>query len=78
MAVIEDVFRKVAAFASFGFCKAHAASFAPITYQSAYLKAHHPRALYLGLLNPGDRAYPARQIRQAGDIYHNGRRDRVN
>lgn len=53
MAVIEDVFRKVAAFASFGFCKAHAASFAHITYQSAYLKAHHPQALYLGLLNAG-------------------------
>ena len=49
----EEVFRKVAAFASFGFCKAHAASFAHITYQSAFLKAHYPQAFYLGLLNAG-------------------------
>jgi DNA-directed DNA polymerase III PolC len=49
----ERVFRKVAAFASFGFCKAHAASFAHITYQSGFLKAHYPQAFYLGLLNAG-------------------------
>ncbi len=51
--LVENVFRKVSAFASYGFCKAHAASFAHITYQSAYLKAHHPQAFYLGLLNAG-------------------------
>jgi DNA polymerase III alpha subunit len=52
-ALAEEVFRQVAAFASFGFCKAHAASFAHITYQSAFLKAHYPQAFYLGLLNAG-------------------------
>ena len=49
----EEVFTQVSAFASYGFCKAHAASFAHITYQSAYLKAHYPQAFYLGLLNAG-------------------------
>ncbi len=49
----EGVFTHVSAFASYGFCKAHAASFAHITYQSAYLKAHYPQAFYLGLLNAG-------------------------
>ena len=49
----EEVFTHVSAFASYGFCKAHAASFAHITYQSAYLKAHYPQAFYLGLLNAG-------------------------
>jgi DNA-directed DNA polymerase III PolC len=49
----EEVFRKVASFASFGFCKAHAASFAHITYQSGFLKAHYPQAFYLGLVNAG-------------------------
>ena len=49
----EKVFQQVRTLASFGFCKAHAASFAHITYQSAYLKAHHPQAFYLGLLNAG-------------------------
>jgi len=56
----EQVFEHVAAFASYGFCKAHAASFAHITYQSAFLKAHHPQAFYLGLLNAGHvGSYPA-------------------
>jgi DNA polymerase III alpha subunit len=56
----EEVFARVAAFASFGFCKAHAASFAHITYQSAFLKAHYPGAFYVGLLNAGHvGSYPA-------------------
>jgi len=49
----EQMFERIAAFASFGFCKAHAASFAHITYQSAFLKAHYPQAFYIGLLNAG-------------------------
>jgi DNA-directed DNA polymerase III PolC len=49
----EEIFAMVASFAGYGFCKAHAASFAHITYQSAFLKAHHPLAFYLGLLNAG-------------------------
>jgi DNA polymerase III alpha subunit len=53
LALSEEVFNHVSAFASFGFCKAHAASFAHITYQSAYLKAHYPQAFYLGILNAG-------------------------
>lgn len=59
----EDIFRRVAAFAAFGFCKAHAACFAHITYQSAYLKAHHSQAFYIGLLNAGHvGSYPPRVI----------------
>ena len=49
----ERVFRKVSAFAAYGFCKAHAVSFAHITWQSAWLKAHYPLAFYIGLLNAG-------------------------
>jgi DNA-directed DNA polymerase III PolC len=49
----EQIFAMVASFAGFGFCKAHAASFAHITYQTAYLKAHYPSEFYLGLLNAG-------------------------
>ncbi|MET9417870.1 DNA polymerase III subunit alpha, partial [Streptomyces klenkii] len=45
----------VEAFGSYGFCKAHAVAFAVPTYQSAWLKAHHPAAFYAGLLthDPG-------------------------
>jgi DNA-directed DNA polymerase III PolC len=49
----EEIFALVAGFAGYGFCKAHAASFAHITYQSAFLKAHYPFEFYLGLLNAG-------------------------
>ncbi|MBW1999484.1 MAG: DNA polymerase III subunit alpha, partial [Deltaproteobacteria bacterium] len=49
----EEIFGMVASFAGYGFCKAHAASFAHITYQSAFLKAHYPLEFYLGLLNAG-------------------------
>lgn len=49
----EEIFAVVASFAGYGFCKAHAASFAHITYQSAFLKAHYPLEFYLGLLNAG-------------------------
>ncbi|RLC09549.1 MAG: hypothetical protein DRH43_08100 [Deltaproteobacteria bacterium] len=51
--VAEEVFAMVASFAGYGFCKAHAASFAHITYQSAFLKAHYPLEFYIGLLNAG-------------------------
>ena len=49
----EEISAMVAGFAGYGFCKAHAASFAHITYQSAFLKAHYPIEFYLGLLNAG-------------------------
>ncbi len=49
----EEVYERVAAFAAYGFCKAHAVAFAEITYESAWIKANHPRAFYLGLLNAG-------------------------
>ena len=43
--VAEQVWTVLAAFGSFGFCKAHAAAFALPTYQSAWLKTHHPGGL---------------------------------
>ena len=50
------------AFASFGFCKAHAAAFALPTYQSAWLKAHHPAAFLAGVLTHDPGMYPKRLI----------------
>ncbi|MFV0405714.1 MAG: hypothetical protein ACK5LN_02650, partial [Propioniciclava sp.] len=49
-------------FASFGFCKAHAAAFALPTYQSAWLKRHHPAAFLAGLLTYDPGMYPKRLI----------------
>jgi len=59
---IDRVWEILRAFASFGFCKAHAAAFALPTYQSAWLKAHHPAAFYCGLLTHDPGMYPKRLI----------------
>jgi len=37
-----DIFDQVAKFAGYGFNKSHAAAYALVAYQTAYLKAHHP------------------------------------
>ncbi|WP_328556392.1 DNA polymerase III subunit alpha [Streptomyces sp. NBC_00358] len=52
----------VEAFGSYGFCKAHAVAFAVPTYQSAWLKAHHPAAFYTGLLTHDPGMYPKRLL----------------
>jgi len=59
---VARVWRTLTAFGAFGFCKAHAASFALPTYQSAWLKRHHPAAFYAGVLTHDPGMYPKRVI----------------
>jgi DNA polymerase III alpha subunit len=47
----EELFRQVAAFASFGFNKSHAAAFARTAYESAFLKLFYPAQFVTGLVN---------------------------
>nr|WP_173095776.1 DNA polymerase III subunit alpha [Actinomadura verrucosospora] len=61
-ATVERVWRTLTAFGAFGFCKAHAASFALPTYQSAWLKRHHTAAFYAGVLTHDPGMYPKRVI----------------
>ena len=61
-ATVDRVWEVLKAFASFGFCKAHAAAFALPTYQSAWLKAHHPAAFLAGVLTHDPGMYPKRLI----------------
>jgi error-prone DNA polymerase len=58
----DKVWRELASFASFGFCKAHAAAFAVPTYQSAWLKAHYPAHFLAGVLTHEPGMYPRRLI----------------
>ncbi|MDO5535454.1 MAG: DNA polymerase III subunit alpha, partial [Propionibacteriaceae bacterium] len=60
--LIEDVWAILVSFASFGFCKAHAAAFALPTYQSAWLKWYHGAAFIAGLLTHDPGMYPKRLI----------------
>ena len=61
-AVVEEVWKVLEAFGSFGFCKAHAAAFALPTYQSAWLKTHHPAHFLAGVLTHDPGMYPKRLI----------------
>ncbi len=60
--VAEQIWKVLEAFASFGFCKAHAAAFALPTYQSAWLKAHWPAHFLAGVLTHDPGMYPKRLI----------------
>ena len=47
----EELFEKVAGFASFGFNKSHAAAFARTAYESSFLKLFYPAQFVTGLIN---------------------------
>lgn len=49
--VAEAVFDSLRAFGGYSFPKSHAAAFAVLVYQSAWLKVYHPAAFYAALLN---------------------------
>jgi len=46
-----QVFELMAEFAGYGFAKSHSTAYALITYQTAYLKANHPREYLAALLS---------------------------
>lgn len=60
--VIDQIWFILSSFASFGFCKAHAAAFALPTYQSAWLKRHFPAHFLSGILTHDPGMYPKRLL----------------
>ncbi|MFQ5350328.1 MAG: error-prone DNA polymerase, partial [Thermoanaerobaculia bacterium] len=63
----EQIVHAITSFALYGFPESHAASFALIAYASAYLKAHHPTAFLISLLNawPMGFYHPASLVKDA-------------
>ncbi|HEY0590534.1 MAG TPA: error-prone DNA polymerase, partial [Thermoanaerobaculia bacterium] len=63
----DEIVRSITSFALYGFPESHAASFALIAYASAYIKAHHPAAFFVALLNawPMGFYHPATLIKDA-------------
>jgi len=53
------IFLQLRQFASFGFCKAHAATYGYLAYQSAYYKAHYPAIFMTAVLRNGGGYYPS-------------------
>jgi DNA-directed DNA polymerase III PolC len=49
----EETWLMVEKFAGFGFCKAHAATYADISYRMAYLKTHHPTEFLAAMCSAG-------------------------
>jgi error-prone DNA polymerase len=47
----ENIFNQLLGFASYGFCRSHAASFAAISYVTAWLKQYHPTEFACAILN---------------------------
>jgi error-prone DNA polymerase len=61
-AAAERTWDDVAQFASFGFCKAHAAAFAVPTYRSSWLKTHYRAQFLSGILTHDPGMYPRRLL----------------
>jgi len=49
--IAEEIFQQFEEFAAYGFNKSHAACYAMIAYQTAYLKAHWPECFMAALMN---------------------------
>jgi error-prone DNA polymerase len=63
----DTVYDKLAAFSGFGFPKSHAAAFALLAYQSAWLRRYHPVEFLCALLNAQPMGFypPASLVRDA-------------
>jgi len=69
--VAEQVFASLEGFASYGFCKSHAAAFAKTSYDTLYLRAHYPAEFYCALLNNQPMGFYAPRV-LVGDARRHG------
>ncbi|UCB42754.1 MAG: hypothetical protein JSV77_09915, partial [Dehalococcoidales bacterium] len=49
--IAEEIFEQLAAFAAYGFCKAHAVAYAVLAYQTLWLKCHYPAEFFAAVLS---------------------------
>ncbi|HAT10876.1 MAG TPA: hypothetical protein DCS97_09855 [Planctomycetes bacterium] len=65
-AAIDTVWGMISSFAGYSFCKAHSASYAMVSFQCAYLKAHHPAHFLARVVaNEGGFYQPAAYLEEA-------------
>jgi len=53
----KELWRQIESFAGYSFCKAHSASFALLSFQVAFLKAHYPAEFMASVLSNGGGFY---------------------
>jgi DNA polymerase III alpha subunit len=64
--ITAELWRQIESFAGYAFCKAHSASFALLSFQNAYLKAHYPAEFMSSVLsNQGGYYSPAVYIQES-------------
>ncbi|HKY62242.1 MAG TPA: DNA polymerase III subunit alpha [bacterium] len=56
-AVIEAAWRMIESFAGYSFCKPHSASYALVSFQAAYLRAHYPAEFIAAVISNGGGFY---------------------
>jgi error-prone DNA polymerase len=57
----EELWQRVASFTGFSFCKSHSASYAQLSYQCVWLKAHHP-AEFLSAVLTNNHGFYRREV----------------
>ncbi len=55
--IINELWRQISSFAGYAFCKAHSASYAVLSFQSAWLKAHYPAEFMAAVMSNGGGFY---------------------
>jgi error-prone DNA polymerase len=55
--VTQSVWEMILSFAGYSFCKPHSASYALVSFKSAYLKAHHPAEFMAAVISNGGGYY---------------------
>jgi DNA-directed DNA polymerase III PolC len=55
--IAAEIWRQIESFAGYAFCKAHSASYARLSYQVAYLKAHYPAEFMAAVISNGGGFY---------------------
>ncbi|MBS1783816.1 MAG: DNA polymerase III subunit alpha [Acidobacteria bacterium] len=57
--VVEEAWDMIRTFQGYSFCKPHSASYAQVSFQSAWLKAHHPAEFFASVISNMGGFYPA-------------------
>ena len=58
-ATVEEAWDMIRTFTGYSFCKPHSASYAQVSFESAWLKAHHPALFFASVVTNQGGYYPA-------------------
>ncbi len=58
-AVVDEAWDMIRTFQGYSFCKPHSASYAQVSFESAWIKAHHPAVFFASVISNQGGFYPA-------------------